>query len=464
MGEQAELLAPRQHLCRKTCGDAEQADRNRHRLQPVRDRKAAVEDAQRGGADLAGRGELEQRAVEPELGRECPQLLLQACAVGAGLQPQREVVDAGVAGDALVVVARHRDRAALARVVTPDTAHEHERAAIGAALGTVLGAARQRQREARAGPGAVEVDHGLADVDRRCAAPGRDQFTDQRQVLPGLGQRARDQHHGGLRGIELQGHHPLRLGTHDALELRRAQRHRGGQRDDLADADRRGRAHIEIGRQHGVEPLRDRIAKARDHHGECDRQAQTRDHAGDSDRRGVALVACAFHRQQRERMARRRDAFQQQRHAGRHAGDAAEQQAGHSHVSGQRNAADGRQQRQPHAADDQCRPEPRCAADGAGCAQALQRLGRRKPLRIARRQPAADDRREHAEPAIHRCRARVELQGRCHPRKVAAAEIAREQAQRERRECGAERQPECAADRTEQRRLGQHEREPLTCR
>ena len=60
VGEQAELLAPRQHLRREARGDAEQADRDRHRLQPVGDGEAAVEDAQRRRADLARRRELEQ--------------------------------------------------------------------------------------------------------------------------------------------------------------------------------------------------------------------------------------------------------------------------------------------------------------------------------------------------------------------------------------------------------------------
>ena len=63
--EQAELLAPRQHLRREAGGDAEQADRDRHRLQPVGDGEAAVEDAQRGRADLARSTRTRAGAVVP---------------------------------------------------------------------------------------------------------------------------------------------------------------------------------------------------------------------------------------------------------------------------------------------------------------------------------------------------------------------------------------------------------------
>jgi len=45
--EQAELLAPRQHLRRKARSNSEQADRDRHGLQPVGHGEASVEDAQR---------------------------------------------------------------------------------------------------------------------------------------------------------------------------------------------------------------------------------------------------------------------------------------------------------------------------------------------------------------------------------------------------------------------------------
>jgi hypothetical protein len=60
--QQAELLAPRQHLRAEARGNAEQADGDGHRLQPVGDGKAAVEDAQRH-ADFAGRGDLHQVGV-----------------------------------------------------------------------------------------------------------------------------------------------------------------------------------------------------------------------------------------------------------------------------------------------------------------------------------------------------------------------------------------------------------------
>ena len=98
--EQAELLAPRQHLRREARGDAEQADRDRHRLQPVGDGEAAVEDAQRDGADLARRGEFEQRLagqlaarVAAASARSCA----PHCACSRRREPERDVVDAPVA-------------------------------------------------------------------------------------------------------------------------------------------------------------------------------------------------------------------------------------------------------------------------------------------------------------------------------------------------------------------------------
>jgi len=56
VGQQPKLALARQHLRAEACRHAEQANADGHRLQPVGDGEAAVEDAQRNGADLAGRG------------------------------------------------------------------------------------------------------------------------------------------------------------------------------------------------------------------------------------------------------------------------------------------------------------------------------------------------------------------------------------------------------------------------
>ena len=61
--QQAKFLAPSQHLRAETGRHAEQANRNRHALQPVGHGKAAVENPQGRGADLTDRGHFEQRAA-----------------------------------------------------------------------------------------------------------------------------------------------------------------------------------------------------------------------------------------------------------------------------------------------------------------------------------------------------------------------------------------------------------------
>ena len=144
--EQPELLAPRQHLRREAGGDAEQADRDRHRLQPVGDGEAAVEDAQRRRPDLARRRELEQRAVVAELVGEPAQARLDLAGRRSGLEPERHVVDAPVAGEALPVAGVEHDRAVLARVVAPDAAHEHRLARCRPAAAAASARRRGRRR------------------------------------------------------------------------------------------------------------------------------------------------------------------------------------------------------------------------------------------------------------------------------------------------------------------------------
>ena len=126
--EQAELLAPRQHLRAEAGGDAEQADADRHRLQPVGDGEAAVEDAQRrlrasraaeanSSSGAAGAGGLAQRLLH-----------LRRVARRARAR-QLQVVDARVAGEALVVAAVQQHGAGLPHVVAPDAGDDEAAAA-----------------------------------------------------------------------------------------------------------------------------------------------------------------------------------------------------------------------------------------------------------------------------------------------------------------------------------------------
>ena len=143
--EQAELLAPRQHLRREARRDAEQADRDRHRLQPVGDGEAAVEDAQRRGADLARRRELEQRRVVAARGGDAAQLVLDLRRARAGREPEREVVDALVAAEAAPVGARRsRSRRTGARSRARRRARRPSRDGRRAAAATASSRARRR--------------------------------------------------------------------------------------------------------------------------------------------------------------------------------------------------------------------------------------------------------------------------------------------------------------------------------
>ena len=122
--QQAKLLAPRQHLRAETGRHAEQTNRNRHALQPVGHGKAAVKNLQRRGANLADRRHLQQRAAARRLGIGQPaQGLLHVGVRHLAVQPQRYVVDAPVAAQALEVALRHGNRAKLAGIVAPHAGH-----------------------------------------------------------------------------------------------------------------------------------------------------------------------------------------------------------------------------------------------------------------------------------------------------------------------------------------------------
>ena len=181
VAQQAELLAPRQHLGRQARGNADKADDDGHRLQVVGDGKAAVEDAQRSLAQLAGGGEVQHRRV----GQQRAQRRHHASGLGAGCEPQRQVGEARVPGDLPVVRALHRHRAELARKVAVHAAH------VGCGGG---GAGRRDgQHEERARLRAIEGLHGLADEEvGQCGVRGQS-GCHQGQGGGGVGWRCRRQ-------------------------------------------------------------------------------------------------------------------------------------------------------------------------------------------------------------------------------------------------------------------------------
>ena len=175
-------------------------------------------------------------------------------------------------------------------------------------------------------------------------------------------------------------------------------------------------------------------------------------------------MAGAFDGQQRQRAARLGDRREQQPDATRHAGDAADEQAGDRDVGRERHAADRRQQRERHAEREHGDADRERMPLRRSDRESLQGLRRRDALGAARRQPAADERGDDAERTVERRAGEVEAQRRSHAGEIAAAEVAAEEAQCRRREPGAEGQAEQRADRAEQRRFGQDEAEPLSRR
>ena len=284
-------------------------------------------------------------------GGECADRLLDRRCVRSGLQPQRHVVDALVAGPAHIVLRLHDDGAMLARVVAPHAADEHRHTL----------AVRQRQLQTRSGRRAVEADHRFADVGCGLAERRARELAYQRQRLVGVGQAASDQRDRRPLRVDHDIRDALGVDARHAGHARCAADDGARQRHHIAGCGARAGARIEVGGQHYVEPPCDRIAKARDHRGQRDCQTQARDDTGHRDRRGVSLVARALDGEQRERMRGRCDGLQQQRHAGRHAGDSAEQQTRNRCVGKERHLGHRRQQRERDARDQQQRAEPRDA-------------------------------------------------------------------------------------------------------
>ena len=136
--------------------------RDRHRLQPVGDGEAAVEDAQRGRAHLA---RPRRTPPAPALAgcalRQFAQALLHLPRLGARRQPQLQVVDArSPVRRSIVGAGRSRWRRSAARSRARRRRRRRGRAPDAPARAAADGCAAA---------GAVQVHHGLAHVDRTCA-------------------------------------------------------------------------------------------------------------------------------------------------------------------------------------------------------------------------------------------------------------------------------------------------------
>ena len=442
--QQAELLAPRQHLRREAGRDAHQPDGDGHCLQVVRNGKAAVEDAQRQLPQFAAGGEFQQARV----GQQCAQALLHGGGLGTGLQPQGQVVDAAVAGEAPVVGVGHGHGAELAHVVAPHAEHTCRH-----------GSAGQGQGDRAARGAAVQGHHGFADVHRhfaRLQGAAWQRRGQQGQCRCRVGQRPRDERHAGPSGCPGQG--LLACGFHaghagQGGSTRCEVRWQPGLVGSAAAARAAG---VQVGGQHTVQPAADAVAEARHHHRQRHRQRQAGHHACHRRGGGAALEAGAAQRQQGQRAARRGPGPEQpvdQRRDQRHA---SEQQGGHGRVGRQGQAGNGRckgrcgpQQQERHA-----RPERRRVAQRL--AQALQCLGRSQCLRLARRPPAADECRSHAEQCEDQRVQHAHAQRRHDAGEVAATQVACQQAQRRGGHAGAHEQAQRAAGQAQQRALGQH--------
>ena len=149
----------------------------------------------------------------------------------------------------------------------------------------------------------------------------------------------------------------------------------GGRRD--------GGAHIEIGRQHHIQPVRDRIAKARHHHRERHRQAERCHDAADGNRRALAHAARALHREQRQQAAaqRRRQPVVHQRDGPGQGRDAAHQQQADRDVRAERNAHHRRHQGQRDTGRHQQQADGAPPRAKRSCAQPLEGLRQRQLLR-----------------------------------------------------------------------------------
>ena len=343
-----------------------------------------------------------------------------------------------------------RDGTELARVVTPDASHDQRLAAVG-----------QRQRDVLAHLPAVDRRRRLADPDAGLAGTGGVHFAEQRQRVRGVVDRPHDQRQRRPARVERERSNARRAQLRHPGQTRRLGGEAGRQRHPVGGRGAADGAQVQVGRQHGVQPVRHRVAKARHHHRQRHRQGEACHHAGHRRARGMALVACAPPGQQHQRSLLRQRPRQQQLHDGRHQHHATGQQCGHRAIGGQRQPGHWWQQGQHAGAADQRQTGQRVRAAGAGRRQALQRHRRGQPFGRPRRPPGAQHRRGGTQRTVQQRRHECDLQVRRDAGEVAAAEVAAECTQRDRRQRRTGEQPDHAAQRADDRRLGEHQCAPV---
>ena len=168
--------------------------RDRHRLQPVGDREAAVEDAQRQRADLAPPART-RAAPGPRGQRAQPALHARRRRRRGASHSARSLTRVSPVRRAIVARRRSRPRRTGAR---SRARRRHEDTALRAVAGSGSVESARRAR-------AVERRHRLADVDAG-ARPARagSSVADQRQRVRRVAQRPRDQRHARPRRVERQ--------------------------------------------------------------------------------------------------------------------------------------------------------------------------------------------------------------------------------------------------------------------
>ncbi len=313
-------------------------------------------------------------------------------------------------------------------------------------------------------PGVVQIDHGFTHVDANLAGRNRQRLTDQWQFPRRVGEGARNQSDRRSGRVQQQLAAALRGHFLHAAQARHGLREFRREIGRFAGTAGGGGADIEVGRQHHIQPLHDRAAKTRHHHRQGHRQAQRRDDAADRHAGALAHAAGALHRQQGQGVPRhqRRQAVQQQRNQPRQRRDAAQQQQRNRHIGCQRYAENGWSPCHHYTYCYQNDTKPVMATGHKAAAQTFERLRQWQALGLSRRPPAPHQRRQHAQSTVGQSRPSTPLQGRRHAGKVAATEVAAEQAQRQGRQGGTEGDAGHAADPAQHQRFEQHQTQPVT--
>ena len=387
-------------------------------------------------------------------------LLLQSQRVAFAARPDGEIAGAVIAGEALVVVDVQRHRAELAHVITPDTGDKESHGGLRRGSGRCGQEATGKRWPLLPRAHAVQRFNGFAHVHRHGTCGDDVARAHHRQNLCHIvSEWPRENGDRGLRGAQAQTAHALRLQAFDAVELRDGAYLLGRKNGRIVARGKPCCAHVHRRGNDGVEPFADGGTKAADHDRQCDRQTQAGDDTAHRHRRYAAHAMGALDREQGECAGahERQRQLQQALHHPRQQGDAADQQQADRYIGRNRDAHQRRSLRERRAGHQQRHAHPRALGGARHRAQALECLCGRQGLGLTGRPPATDQRGHDAEHAIDAGGPAVPLQRRLNARKVAAAEIAAQEAQREFRERGPECDAGHTADDAQQARFGQHQ-------